>query len=191
VKACISYALDNLGLPTVSDELLLQTVGLSLQDTFESLSGEEDAERGAEFARLFVEKADEVMADMTHVFEDVKGLLTRLRDEDVKLGIVSTKFRYRIESILRREDLLGSFSVIVGGEDVTRYKPDPEGLLKAVEALEVSPLKSVYVGDSVVDAETAERAGIPFIAVLTGVTSREAFEEYPVLGITEKLGEVI
>jgi phosphoglycolate phosphatase len=191
VKACISYALDNLGLPTVSDELLLQTVGLSLQDTFESLSGEEDAERGAEFARLFVEKADEVMADMTHVFEDVKGLLTRLRDEDVKLGIVSTKFRYRIESILRREDLLGSFSVIVGGEDVTRYKPDPEGLLKAVEALEVSPLKSVYVGDSVVDAETAGRAGIPFIAVLTGVTSREAFEGYPVLGITEKLGEVI
>jgi phosphoglycolate phosphatase len=190
VRECIDYALKKLGLPTPSDELLFQTIGLSLQDTFEYLTGDTDTERGAKFARLFVDKADEVMADLTHIFETVTRLLTHLKDEDIKLGIVSTKFRYRIESILRRENLSELFSVIIGGEDVLRKKPDPEGLLTAIEMLKVSPLKSVYVGDSTVDAETARRAGVPFIAVLTGVTSREAFGEYSAIGIVEGLDEL-
>jgi phosphoglycolate phosphatase len=190
VKECINYALKKLELPPVSDEILNQTIGLSLQDTFEYLSNEKDIKRGSEFARLFVEKADLVMADLTYIFENVAGLLKKLKEDNIKLGIVSTKFRYRIESILYREKMLNLFSVIIGGEDVVRNKPDPEGLRTAIKKLDVSPLKSVYIGDSIVDAETAKRANIPFIAVLTGVTSKEAFAEYSILGIVDRLDEL-
>jgi phosphoglycolate phosphatase len=107
------------------------------------------------------------------------------------IGIVSTKFRRRIEEILGREDLLEPFDVIVGGEDVSRHKPDPEGLLAAIERLGGSPSGSLYVGDSVTDAETARRAGVPFAAVLNGVTPREAFKDYPVYKILDNLGELI
>jgi phosphoglycolate phosphatase-like HAD superfamily hydrolase len=34
----------------------------------------------------------------------------------------------------------------------------------------------LYVGDSVTDAEAARRAGLPFVAVLSGVTLRDAFD---------------
>jgi phosphoglycolate phosphatase len=190
VKECINYALKKLELPPVSDEILNQTIGLSLQDTFEYLSNEKDIKRGSEFARLFVEKADLVMADLTYIFENVASLLKKLKEDNIKLGIVSTKFRYRIESILYREKMLNLFSVIIGGEDVVRNKPDPEGLRTAIKKLDVSPLKSVYIGDSIVDAETAKRANIPFIAVLTGVTSKEAFAEYSILGILDRLDEL-
>jgi phosphoglycolate phosphatase len=43
------------------------------------------------------------------------------------------------------------------------------------------------VGDSVVDAETAQRAGVPFVAVLSGVTPKTAFRDYTPLAIIDNL----
>jgi len=187
VKECINYALQKLSIPFVSDETLFKTVGLSLQETFKCLSGEEDQFKASEFERLFVEKADVVMADLTEIYEEIPDFLEWLKVRNIKMGIVSTKFRYRIKSILSREKLLDLFSIIIGGEDVMRKKPDPEGLLLAIKKLNVSPSRTLYVGDSVVDAETANRASIPFIAVLTGVTSMEEFAEYSTLGVIDRV----
>ena len=96
----------------------------------------------------------------------------------MRLGIVSTKYRYRIEDVLGREGLLELFEVIVGGEDVSEFKPDPESLNLALGKMGISPEAVLYVGDSVVDAEAAMRAGVPFAAVLSGSTPREAFSKF-------------
>ena len=191
VLECINHAFKGMDLPKVAAEDAQRTIGLSLPNILVTLAGMEQEGRAGEFARLFVEKANEVMTDQTSVFEEVPEVIRRLKDEGVTLGIVSTKFRRRIEEILGREDLLEPFDVIVGGEDVSRHKPDPEGLLAAIERLGGSPSGSLYVGDSVTDAETARRAGVPFAAVLNGVTPREAFKDYPAYRILDDLGELI
>jgi phosphoglycolate phosphatase len=191
VLECINHAFKGMDLPKVATEDAHRTIGLSLPNILVTLAGMEQEGRAGEFARLFVEKANEVMTDLTFVFEEVPGVIRRLKDEGATLGIVSTKFRRRIEEILGREDLLEPFDVIVGGEDVSRHKPDPEGLLAAIERLGGSPSGSLYVGDSVTDAETARRAGVPFAAVLNGVTPREAFKDYPAYKILDNLGELI
>jgi phosphoglycolate phosphatase len=191
VLECINHAFKGMDLPKVATEDAHRTIGLSLPNILVTLAGMEQEGRAGEFARLFVEKANEVMTDLTFVFEEVPGVIRRLKDEGATLGIVSTKFRRRIEEILGREDLLEPFDVIVGGEDVSRHKPDPEGLLAAIERTGGSPSGSLYVGDSVTDAETARRAGVPFAAVLNGVTPREAFKDYPAYKILDNLGELI
>jgi len=191
VLECINHAFKGMDLPKVVAEDAQRTIGLSLPNILVTLAGKEHEGRAGEFARLFVEKANEVMTDQTSVFEEVPKVIRRLKDEGMAIGIVSTKFRRRIEEILGREDLLEPFDVIVGGEDVSRHKPDPEGLLAAIERLEGSPSGSLYVGDSVTDAETARRAGVPFAAVLNGVTPREAFKDYPAYKILDNLGELI
>ena len=191
VVECINYAFSGMGLPKAFPEEIRRTIGLSLPNILTRLAGVEHAERSREFGRLFVERADEVMADLTMVFDDVPEVIGHLKDEGLALGIVSTKFRYRIEEVLRRVDLLEPFDVIVGGEDVQSHKPDPESLLTAIEKMNGSPSTSIYVGDSVTDAETAERAEVPFIAVLSGVTPRESFESYPVFKIIENLREIM
>ncbi len=190
VLECVNHALRNMGLPTAQPEDIKKTIGTSLPDTLATLAGRENEERSEEFSRLFIERADEVMADMTVVLDDVPRVIGQLKDEGFSLGIVSTKFRYRIETILGRAGLLEPFDIIVGGEDVSRHKPDPEGLLMAKERL--GSLESIlYVGDSLSDAEAAMRAGLPFVAVLSGVTPREAFEGYPIHSILNKLSELI
>ena len=191
VVECINYALSGMGLSQVSAEKIRRTIGLSLPNILTKLAGMEHAERSYEFSRLFVERADEVMADLTRVFDDVPKVIEHLKAEGLALGIVSTKFRYRIEEVLRRVDLLEPFDVIVGGEDVSSHKPDPESLLKAIKKMKSSMSTSIYVGDSVTDAETAKRAEVPFIAVLSGVTPRDSFECYSVFGIIENLREIM
>ncbi len=190
VLDCVNHALRNMGLPTARAEDIKETIGMSLPDTLANLTGRENEEEGEEFSRLFIERADEVMADLTDVLDDVPRVIGQLKDKGICLGIVSTKFRYRIETILCRAGLLEPFDVIVGGEDVSRHKPDPEGLLMAMERL--GSIGSIlYVGDSLSDAEAAKRAGLPFVAVLSGVTPREAFEGYPIHRILNKLSELI
>jgi phosphoglycolate phosphatase len=185
---CIGFALRELGLPPVSDDAACRTIGLSLAATLVVLAGPQPADVIAAFARLFVEQADRVMADKTALFPAVRETLAGLRGRGLKLGIVSTKYRRRIETILRREGLLSHLAVIVGGEDVAAHKPDPESLMLAMQRLVMGPDETLYVGDSLTDAEAAKRAGMPFVAVLSGTTEREAFVEYEVCGVIEALG---
>jgi phosphoglycolate phosphatase len=180
---CINFALESLGLPGVPTEVAVRTIGLSLPETFRKLVSPRSMDRSDEFTQLFITHADRVMASATILFDEVPEVVEVLQDRGFSLGIVSTKFRYRIETILSREGLLDAFDVIVGGEDVTRHKPDPAGLLWAIEQLGSWPTGARYVGDSVIDAETAQRAGMPFVAVLSGVTPLESFKVFPVLDV--------
>ena len=176
---CINYALTGVGLPAESPPRICSTIGLPLNVALEELTGRQSPAVITEFLRLFMRRADEIMADKTLVYSSVPTVIGALIDKGLHLGLVSTKFRYRIQTILRREGLLASFKVIIGGEDVTRHKPDPEGLLLALEKMSVAPHSALYIGDSVTDAETARRAGVSFLAVLSGVTPAEAFKDYP------------
>lgn len=187
---CVNYALERMGLPRAPDAAVCRTIGLSLGDTFAALGGDRDAGSRERFTRLFTERADAAMADLTTLFEEVPSTIKFLQSEGIRLGIVSTKFRYRIEDILAREALSNAFDLIVGGEDVSRHKPHPEGVLKALTELKSPPADTLYVGDSVADAVVARRAGVPFAAVLSGPTTRRDFGRLPVLEFFESLREL-
>ena len=56
------------------------------------------------------------------------------------------------------------FDRIVCALDVKNPKPDPEGVYNILDYFKVSPREAVYVGDTCVDQEVAERSGVPLIA---------------------------
>jgi phosphoglycolate phosphatase len=190
VIECTNYALQKMGLPAVEAEAIREMIGVSLAETYEELAGDRDSGRFEEFARLFVERADQVMLQGVRLFDSAKPAVEALLTEGISLGIVSTKFRYRIEAVLRRDGLEHAFELVVGAEDVAAHKPDPSGLRAAISELGKPAAEVLYIGDSVVDAETAKRAGVPFAAVLTGVTPREALAAYEPLAILEDLGSL-
>jgi phosphoglycolate phosphatase len=178
VVACINYALRSMGETPRPWEACCATIGLSLPATYASLTGESHPERAATFHRLFVERADQIMASRTALYAGVSDVIHGLASSGFVLGIVSTKFRYRIRQILDRYALTEPFAVIVGGEDVTQHKPDPEGIQLFLSETAVKPEQAVLVGDSLTDAETARRSGVDFVAVLTGTTVADQFAAY-------------
>jgi len=184
---CVNYALRTMNLPLAANADIHANIGVSLPETYRRLTRDSGKTGADEFVRLFIERADAVMLDYIVLFESVRPAVKQLIENGLTLGIVSTKYRRRIAAFLQREDLTPAFKVVVGGEDVTAHKPDPIGLLMALEKLGHSSTQTVYVGDSVVDAETAKRANVAFVAVLSGVTPKESFRDYAPLAVIDNL----
>lgn len=177
----VNTALRDMGLPPAPPAAIRHTIGLALPEMLKRLAGPEHHHRAPEFFDRFVARADIVMADATHLLPGVPETLRRLHATGLRLGIVSTKYRRRIEGVLRRDGLDSLIETIIGVEDVTATKPDPQPLHRALERLLLAPDEARYVGDSLTDAEASRRAAIPFIAVLTGTTDSTSFAREPCL----------
>lgn len=104
---------------------------------------------------------------------------------------MTTKYRYRIEQIFGKYNALDLLDIIIGGEDVKEEKPNPEGLLVAINKWQLEKEDILYVGDSLVDAKTAENAGVSFAAVLTGTTTKEDFEQYESVYIGKGIEDIV
>lgn len=170
VVSC-NYALDKLGFPEKMSDEIRRTIGLSLKEVFRTLTGSDDDDAAVRFAAFFRERADEVITDSAVMYEDALPTLAELRRRGFRTAIVTSKFHYRIDEILHKFNAEDLIDVIVGGDDVSREKPDPEGLLKALGSLGTDKRDALYVGDSIVDAKAAQSAGVDFAAVLTGTTT--------------------
>lgn len=186
----VNFAFEEMGLPIASDDAVRRTIGLSLPDILTALAGDAYTRCVDEFTRLFYQRADETMVALAKFYAGVPQTVKALQKLGIHLAIVSQKRRRYIQPILEKENLLEAFEAIVGGGDAV-YKPDPEGLLLAVDQTGSTPANCLYVGDSVTDAETARRADIAFIAVLSGVTPRAAFEDYDVYAVLEDVPELL
>jgi pyrophosphatase PpaX len=95
-----------------------------------------------------------------HLHRGVSDVLAELHARGLAMGVVSSRRREPLEWGLAACGLRRYFDVVIGLEDVSVPKPDPEGLLKAVRRLGAAPSRAVYIGDSEVDVEAGHRAGM-------------------------------
>lgn len=187
IVLCANEALRQLGQPEQSAEAIRKTIGLSLPATYAALTGRQQPEEAARFSAAFKKKGDEVMVANTVFYNGVPEMLAQLQGQGIKTAIVTTKLHYRIEQILGKFEATELIDLIVGAEDVKAPKPDPQGLLLAIRQLGLLENEVLYVGDSTVDAQTAQKAGVAFAAVLTGTTTRQDFEKYPFVSVNESV----
>jgi phosphoglycolate phosphatase len=171
---CTHHALELLGHERCESARIRACIGLPLPEMYRRLTGEHA--RAQHFFDAFMARADEIMESMTVLYEDAFDAVARLRTSGTRTGIVSTKARRRITSVLAARSHAHLFDVVVGLEDVHAPKPDPAGILLAVGQLGVTPESTLYIGDHRVDAQAAAAAGVRFCGVLTGETERSAFE---------------
>jgi len=122
----------------------------------------------SEHARVlaaFTERYSDAVT-LTQLYPGVRDALDRLHREGHGLGICTNKPIRPCRAVLRHFGLDHYFTVVVGGDSLPVYKPDPAPLNAAFEALPEGP--EVYVGDSEVDAETAHHAKVPFLLFSEG-----------------------
>lgn len=83
----------------------------------------------------------------------------------VPVGVCSLNCEAACRIALETHGIAGAVDSIVGRDTVTERKPHPEPLLTAVKEVRSRPEKTLFVGDSDSDAETARRAGTEFRSV--------------------------
>jgi phosphoglycolate phosphatase len=109
--------------------------------------------------------AYETAHHLTTLYPGALAALHSLQADGHRLGICTNKPARPALTVLRHFGIDGLFPVVIGGDSLPQRKPDPAPLRAAIAAL--GPGRSVFVGDSEVDAETAHAAGVPF-ALFTG-----------------------
>lgn len=180
-----------LGYPVPDDDAVRRTIGTPLEDAFAQLTGCPDRTQGVRFHELFTEVAVPMQIQCTKLFPGAEELLRALKEAGIPAAIVSTKRAQTLRKVLEPRGLLPLLASITGGEMVKHHKPDPEGLLAAVAGLGLTPDQVLYCGDTVIDAETAQRAGADFCAVLNGTTPAAEFAAFPSVHIAPDLPELM
>lgn len=191
IAKSIAFGLEQLGEQPQELEKIRKTIGMTLKEAYRTLTGNMDEERAANFEVYFKQKADEVMVDGTKLYEPTRSVVEALREQGCKIGIVTTKYHYRIDAILAKFGMNDMVDIIVGGDDVKQQKPAPDGLLYVMDALGALEEEILYVGDTVIDAKAAKNANVDFAAVLTGTTPATEFVAYPNCGVVEDLKGIL
>ena len=111
-------------------------------------------------------------AEHTHPYEGIPELLRHLRDRGIRTAIVSNKADVSVRR-LTEVYFPGLFEVSVGEKEGVRRKPAPDSVLEVLRIMGLSVSDAVYVGDSEVDIQTADRAGMDRIIVGWGFRDRE------------------
>lgn len=187
IVICFRNVLERHGHTGISDEAIKRTIGKTLEDSFSILSGITTPETLAEYKKEYVKEADTYMTVNTFFFPETVTVLKILKSQGAQIGIISTKFRFRIREMVDQHFPKDFFDIIIGGEDVKQAKPDPQGIKKALRRLHRRKSETLYIGDSTVDAETAQAAKVDFVGVLNGMTTREELMVYPHRQILDNL----
>lgn len=187
IVICFRNVLERHGHTGISDEAIKRTIGKTLEDSFSILSGITTPETLAEYKKEYVKEADTYMTVNTFFFPETVTVLKTLKSQGAQIGIISTKFRFRIREMVDQHFPKDFFDIIIGGEDVKQAKPDPQGIKKALRRLHRRKSETLYIGDSTVDAETAQAAKVDFVGVLNGMTTREELMVYPHRQILDNL----
>jgi phosphoglycolate phosphatase len=118
-----------------------------------------------------------VMYGLTRLLPGAANAVAVLKERGRLVGVCSNKPRVFTAQLLEHLRLGGLIDVVLGPEDVVRPKPAPDMLLAALERLRVSAGEALYVGDMVVDIETARAAGVCVWVVPTGSEERLRLEQ--------------
>ncbi|WP_284163345.1 phosphoglycolate phosphatase [Frigidibacter sp. SD6-1] len=104
-------------------------------------------------------------AELTTIYPYVLETLTILRQRGYPLGLCTNKPGAATGAVLSALGLAHLFDAVISGDSLPERKPHPAPLLAAVDRLGTP---AIFVGDSEVDARTAEAAGLPFFLFTRG-----------------------
>jgi pyrophosphatase PpaX len=110
---------------------------------------------------------------LTRCYDDVPRVLQQLFDRGHPLAVVTSKASGIAHQSLGFVGLDRFFSTVIGFDDTTRHKPDPEPVTAALAQLGVEAADAVFVGDSPHDVHAGNAAGVATVAALWGPFDRE------------------
>ena len=118
-----------------------------------------------------------VMRELTQFLPGALALLKALHQHGKKIGLCSNKPRHFSQQLLEYLKVSALFDVVLGPEDVPLPKPAPDMLHEAIRRLALPKAQVLYVGDMLIDIQTARSAGVRVWAVATGSEERQTLAD--------------
>lgn len=193
-RPAILFDLDGTLIDTI--ELILSSARHAFEGWPRGIPTDEDWVRGigtplVQQLRAYTETEDEVVVlleryrryqaehhdRLTRCYDDVPEILETLTARGHKFAIVTSKASPIAHQSLKFVGIDDYFPVVVGYDETTRHKPDPEPVNVALSRLGASAEQAVFVGDSPHDIHAGKAAGVVTIAALWGPFDRETLAD--------------
>ncbi|WP_299419727.1 phosphoglycolate phosphatase [uncultured Shimia sp.] len=168
IRASVNKMLAEEGLEELDLPAIISFIGNGLPVLVQRVMAHFQIEE-AEFSRLsarVLEIYNASTSAYTVTYDGVREVLDALSAQGVRMGVCTNKPREPAMHVLEGLDLVKYFDVVVGGDSFEKRKPDPLPLLETIGGRPIGDV--LYVGDSEVDAETAQRAGVTFALFTEG-----------------------
>ena len=170
----MSQTLERKGHPVASEEEIASTIGLPLEEGFRQLIPgipEDEVVSCALTYRDIFEANRKLL--VPKLFPGVAETLASLVSEGYVLTVASSRSSRSLKGFLKDMDIDGYISYVLGADNVTKAKPDPEPVLKTLSDLGFAPEDALVVGDMPVDILMGKRAGTMTCGVTYGNSCRE------------------
>lgn len=169
----VNHALSVCGFPNRTIEEVRCFVGNGIRLLIErSVPGGTQKEQTDRVYTEFMEYYTIHCADKTRPYDGILELLCSLRKAGIKTAVVSNKADVAVKELCRKY-FAGLLDEAIGERAGIRRKPAPDSIKEVLKKLGVQEKQAVYIGDSDVDVETADNAGLEEIAVTWGFRDRD------------------
>lgn len=128
-------------------------------------------------------------ADSTRPYEGVPQLLQQLRTAGCRTAIVSNKADYGVQA-LAKQYFDGQLDAACGERAGIAKKPAPDMLLAIMQQLKAEPARTIYIGDSDTDLDTARNAGVACIGACWGFRGRAFLEAHGAKLLAENVSDI-
>ena len=171
-QAC-NHALAACGFPTHKIEDYPRLVGNGINRLIERALPEEhrNEQTVLRLREYFVPFYDEHNCDLTRPYDGIPELLHTLKAEGHYLAVASNKYQAATEKIVAQL-FPDTFDVVLGERDGVARKPHPQ-IVYDILLDRSDKSETLYIGDSLVDAETAQAAGVKLILCTWGFCTEE------------------
>jgi phosphoglycolate phosphatase len=112
-------------------------------------------------------------ADPATIYPGVSAAIKNLISLGYVLAVVTNKPEALSRNLLNQLGLATHFSAVVGGDSAAKAKPNPEPLLLALKTIGGDRERTVFVGDSPIDAQASQACAIPFVLYEGGYGANE------------------
>ncbi|GAB6065579.1 HAD family hydrolase [Aquifex pyrophilus] len=156
IALALKKTLKEIGLEEYYPKDIRPYIGGGVKALLERVLGDKFRE---EYVELFRKYYLENPVVYTRVYEGVPEVLEKLKEDKVKLAVVSNKLEELSREILRRLGIINYFEFIAGGDTFPEKKPSPLPVIKTLEHLGIEPQKAIIVGDTEADILSGKGAG--------------------------------
>ncbi len=172
VCASVNRVLKVMSRPSISVAETRSLVGFGARTLVEKaleMTGPPGSESDVDFLLTgFLDSYRRNPSEHTVLFPGVREALERLTQAGTKLGICTNKPEVTCFPVLEALDLRRYFATIICGDTLEFKKPDPRHIFHTLDVMGAGRNDAAFIGDSEVDIEAANNAGLPSILVTFG-----------------------
>ena len=177
ILATYQGAIKEVGAAPRTDAECQATIGLPLKEGFMQLYpefGEDEIDRCVNtYRKIFIANKSKLIPKL---YPGVMDTLEEFQRRGYEMSVASSRSRWSLLEFCDDNKISHFFKLILGADDVTHAKPDPEPVLKTLEILKKKPEAAVVVGDMPVDIAMGRGAGCRTVGVTYGNSCREQLE---------------